>query len=298
MGDSVSEAFKVWASLIDVCELSTMSTVFDRYLQDVVPNKAKATQSSDIRAIGMLRPVFGSMPPCYIKPKHIYKYRDYRSQNASTVASRELAVLSHVFTKAIEWGVLEIHPMTDKKVVKHSKKDRDRYIQDWELEEFLGHCSPLLFWYIQLKLLTGARKGAIALIRVDDIRSDGLYVTENKVNKKRVYSWNDELIDIIRQILNLHEVKSEWLFCTKEGGCLYRDGVSPALSSAWRRAMKKAKDAGVLKESFTEHDIRAKAASDATEDHALKLTGHTTRNTLRKIYRRKAEVIEPRRLKI
>lgn len=46
-------------------------------------------------------------------------------------------------------------------------------------------------------------------------------------------------------------------------------------------------------ERFTEHDLRAKVASDADGEHARKLLGHATNQITEKVYRRKPELILP-----
>jgi integrase len=57
----------------------------------------------------------------------------------------------------------------------------------------------------------------------------------------------------------------------------------------------------VLKETkvkvrFTEHDLRAKCASDApTLEHAQQLLAHADSRTTKRIYRRKAEQVNPLR---
>ncbi|MBL4869111.1 MAG: hypothetical protein JKY67_22345 [Pseudomonadales bacterium] len=48
-----------------------------------------------------------------------------------------------------------------------------------------------------------------------------------------------------------------------------------------------------LKERFTDHDIRAKVASDAEANHARQLMGHADQKITDKIYRRKAERVVP-----
>lgn len=57
--------------------------------------------------------------------------------------------------------------------------------------------------------------------------------------------------------------------------------------------MKKALDKTELKKRFTEHDLRAKVASDTEAEHARKLLGHVTLEITDKIYRRKAELVKP-----
>jgi integrase len=47
-------------------------------------------------------------------------------------------------------------------------------------------------------------------------------------------------------------------------------------------------------ERFTEHDIRAKAASDAESlEHAQALLSHADSRTTKRIYRRKPERVKP-----
>ena len=48
-------------------------------------------------------------------------------------------------------------------------------------------------------------------------------------------------------------------------------------------------------ERFTEHDLRAKVASDTDGEHARRLLGHATSEMTEKVYRRKPEVIHPTR---
>ena len=57
--------------------------------------------------------------------------------------------------------------------------------------------------------------------------------------------------------------------------------------------MKKALDKTKLKERFTEHDLRAKVASDTESEHARQLLGHTNIEITERIYRRKADKVKP-----
>jgi len=72
------------------------------------------------------------------RPVHAYQYRGKRSKNAPTAANRELEIISHAFTKAIEWGALEDHPMIGGKFRKNHSPPRKRYVEDWEIVETLG----------------------------------------------------------------------------------------------------------------------------------------------------------------
>jgi integrase len=51
-----------------------------------------------------------------------------------------------------------------------------------------------------------------------------------------------------------------------------------------------------VKERFTEHDLRAKCASDAaTLEHAQALLGHASSSLTDRVYRRKAQYVMPLR---
>lgn len=68
-----------------------------------------------------------------------------------------------------------------------------------------------------------------------------------------------------------------------------------SFASIWQRKMKKAMEAGMLKERFTDHDLRAKTGSDAELEHATKLLPHLDPKVTRKHYRRKVPVVRPLR---
>jgi len=57
--------------------------------------------------------------------------------------------------------------------------------------------------------------------------------------------------------------------------------------------MAKAIDQTGLTERFTEHDLRAKVASEIKPAHARQLLGHSSEATTQRIYRRKPDVIKP-----
>ena len=51
-----------------------------------------------------------------------------------------------------------------------------------------------------------------------------------------------------------------------------------------------------ITEHFTEHDLRAKVASDATSlQHATELLAHADSRTTERVYRRKAVAVTPAR---
>jgi integrase len=91
---------------------------------------------------------------------------------------------------------------------------------------------------------------------------------------------------------------SMFLFCNREGQCYINEetGKAPGWKSMWQRYMDRVIKETKVENHFTEHDLRAKVASDAgTLEHARSLLAHADSRTTDRIYRRKAEVVKPLR---
>ena len=299
LGKSLNEAYRVWSERLELhSEAKIMAELFDRYDYEVVPLKAPKSQESNRISLRKLRPVFGHMPIGTVKPMHVYKYRDLRGKDGKTAANRDLEVLSHAFTKAIEWGLCENHPMIGK-VKKFSTPPRTRYIEDWEINEALKVASSFLQSYISLKLLTGLRRGDLLSIKLSDIKEDGLHVKPRKTStttgKKLIIELTTELDETLQEIRSqAKKVVSIWLFHTRTGQPYIKpNGSCNAFDSMWQRFMRKALTKTKLSERFTEHDLRAKVASDTEIEHAQRLLGHATSEITDRIYRRKANKVKP-----
>lgn len=301
LGKTQSEAYREWAARIDLhANAKTIGELLERYEIEVVPTKAPKTQESYLGAIKKLRPVFGHMLITSLRSVHVFQYRDKRGKQAPTATNHEIGVLSHAYTKAIEWGLTEENPIKGK-VTKISRPPRKRYVEDWELVEALKVASPFIEAYICLKLLTGLRRGDLLSIRLVDLQENGIHVsprkTQGTTGKKVIYEWNEELtqaVDICKKLRK--KTDSPWLFSTRTGqGYMSENGRSNSFDSIWQRFMAKALKETKLTERFTEHDLRAKVASDNDINRAQQLLGHSSPEITNRIYRRKAELIAPSR---
>lgn len=241
------------------------------------------------------------------KPIHAYQYRDKRGKKSSTAANRELEVLSRAFTKAIEWGYREDHPMIEGKFRKLSTPPRTRYVEDWEIVEALSLASRrkrgslhAVRAYIKLKLLTGMRRGDLLRLRTTDLKEDGIHVQPRKTavttGKRLVIEWTDALRQAVEEAKTARPVDiGPLLFCTKHGDCYVKnDGTASSWDSMWQRFMNRVLAETKVKERFTEHDLRVKCGSDAeTLAHAQQLLAHADSATTQRIYRRRPEHVKP-----
>ena len=158
--------------------------------------------------------------------------------------------------------------------------------------------------YIKLKLLTGMSRGD--LLRLEPARQfmeDGIHVqrhkTANSSGKRTIYQWTPALVAAKDQALAARpEDLSPYLFCTRRGESYMNEetGVPPGWKSMWQRFFARVIAETKVTENFTEHDLRAKVASDADSlQHATELLAHADSRTTERVYRRKAVMVKPMR---
>lgn len=299
LGKALHEAYRVWADRVEGHSAArSMAELLDRYSLETVPAKAPRTQESNQISIRRLRPVFGDMPIIAIKPRHAYQYRDNVTQkHGPASANRDLEVLSHCLSKAVEWGFIDRNPIKGQ-VRKNAIPRRDRYVEDWEIAEALTVSSPMLRAYVVLKLLTALRRGDLLRIRTADLQKDGISVMMSKTGKKLIIAWTVELREAVDAAIRARPKDIvPWLFCTRSGDCYVKyDGSANAFDSLWQRFMKRVLDKTKVSERFQEKDLRKKTASDMGLIAAQKLLGHTTSATTERHYRIGADSVQPHSL--
>jgi len=308
LGATLSDAYTVWAERLKyVQDAKTVAQLLDRYALEVIPTKAITTQAQNRSAIQPVRTAFGSMGLMDIKPRHVYQYVD--KAKGKTGARREMEVLSHALTKAVEWGYIDRHPFKGE-VRLQGEKARTRYVEDWEVVECLSLTSRRKAGsvlaaqaYIRLKLLTGMRRGDMLRLTMSDLKEDGIYVEPNKTRdstgKRLIIEWSEELRAAVEMAKAARPVKlSPFLFCNRngEGYIDEKTGRAGGWESLWRNFITRVMEETKVEEHFTEHDLRAKCASDAeTLEHARQLLAHADGKITERVYRRRPEVVKPLR---
>ncbi len=301
LGKTLPEAYKVWSERLEhLSDTRNMNELLDRYALEVVPENKPKTQDSKNLAIRRLRPVFGEMLVAEVKPRHAYKYIDLVTRkHGATSANRDYEVLCHSLSKAVEWGVLDRNALKGQ-VKKNKIRPRQRYVEDWEIDEALKVAHPTLLAYIPLKQMVGLRCSDMLRLKCDDALEDGLYIDTGKTGAKLLITWTDELRAAVKFALSVRPVDdTNLLFCTRKGKCYATaNGHNSGFKSLWQRFMRKALKKTGLKKKFAEIDIRKKTASDieVLED-AQRLLGHASSETTRRHYRLKPEVVAPHSLK-
>jgi integrase len=289
LGKTYSEALRKYAELLDgEINSDTMMDLFSRYQHEVTVQKSDATQKNERNQFIRLIAYFGEMKPSHIEQSDIYEYLDIR-RKAPVAANREIALLSNVFTKMKRWGIKIENPCLG--IEKHKEKPRDRYVHDEELALFYEkYCSPMLQAYIKVKYITGQRQRDVLDIRLSDITDNGIFFTNGKTKKRFLMEFSTELQEAIDQAKSIkRKVGTMYLFATRTGSPYTSDGFR----SIWQRRMNKFVAAG--NQRFTEHDIRAKTASDTDAAHANEIMRHNSIAFTERVYRRKLATVRPLR---
>jgi integrase len=198
---------------------------------------------------------------------------------------------------AVQWGLVDRNQLKGQ-VRKKTTPRRERYIEDWELDEAVTVASPMLRSYIVLKLLTGLRRGDLLRLRTDNLLADGIHVHTSKTGKRLIIRWTEELREAVESALSVRpDDVSDWVFCTRRGDCYVKEnGTANAFDSLWQRFMKRVLAKTKVKEKFQEKDLRKKTATDMPIESARRLLGHTSEQTTRRHYRLKGELVTPHSL--
>ncbi|MCW8917180.1 MAG: hypothetical protein OQK24_15160 [Magnetovibrio sp.] len=315
LGKTEVEAYKTWSERLNAedSDLSTMGKVMDRYLLEVIPEKAPKTQSGNRVSIGRLRPIFGPMSPSALLPRHYNQYKHAAVKKfGKTSVNHDLEVLSHLLTMAVEWGAIDRNPLLGQ-VKKHKTPPRGRLVEDWEIAELLNIPTPsskrsarnvfLGKLYVRLKLMTGLRRGDILRLTLDQIKPDGIHVQPNKTakttGKRLIIEWDEEgeLEGVIEEIKRLppRRIGQTALFVTSQGKPFIKaDGSANAFDSLWQRLMDRVIEETSVADRFQERDLRAKVASDSdTLQEASERLAHSDTRITAQVYRRKPTRIRP-----
>ncbi|WP_114152802.1 phage integrase [Chromobacterium haemolyticum] len=311
LGSDLNEAKRKWAEF--ECQpapedTSRMTAIFDRYEREIIPAKAPKTQRENLLCLRQLRPVFGKAPINAITPQHIAQYRDKRT--AKVRANREIALLSHVFNMAREWGyTARENPVRG--VRKNKETPRDYYASADVWDAVYEQACEELQDAMDLSYLTGQRPGDVLKMRETDVRAGSLEVKQNKTRAKlsiqlnRVDGSRTELGLLLERIRSRpRKVRSLFLIATPSGQPLNQWTLRTRFDSARAAAAEKAEEGATPEgialaeriRAFQFRDIRPKAASEIDDlESASALLGHTDKEITKKVYLRVGQKVNPTR---
>lgn len=307
LGKDINVARLKWADLEAKsvpADMKLLCHIFDRYRDTIIPRKSPRSQSDNLKELKFLRAVFDTAPIDAITPAMIAGYRDARKGKIR--ANRELALFSHVFNTAREWGLTE-RPNPCLGVRKNKEKPRDYYATDQVWNAVYAKATQDLKDAMDMAYLTGQRPADVRLMRRDDVQGNFLFVTQQKTSKRlRIQLETDgvrnqlgQLVDRLTSTEGTHS--SPYFFVSKRGlrmssrtlNARWDDARSAAITAAMEIDDKGL--AGKLAE-FQFRDIRPKAASEIDDiGDASTLLGHSKQEMTERVYRRVGAIAKPSR---
>lgn len=296
--------------------LITFKYVSDRYIREIIPTKAPATQKGNIVELQYLLRFFGDAPIDQVKPVHIRQYMDWRhsiacdrvieankervNQGKEPVqitgteghvrANREIALFSHIFNYAREWGYTDnANPCLG--IRKNKESGRDVYVHD-DLYAKVYECADQpLRDYMDFMYLTSQRN--TDALKADESQIiDGAYCFQQGKTGKRVR------VEVVGEFGKLIErIKSRKLSVQSATARLIidHDGTPLSRDTIRSRFDKIRKRLGISSANFQLRDLRAKAGTDTEENRGIKaaqeqlgheseqMTKHYIRNRLGKL---------------
>jgi integrase len=231
------------------------------------------------------------MVPSEFKPRDGYAYYNERKRKSLKRALAEMALLSHVFTKAIEWGVVDENPCRE--IRKERPKPRRRYVTEAEYAAGYKAMPVMAQCAMELAVLTGLRPGDLLGLTRANLTDDGIDVATSKTGKHLLIEWSEALRGAVKRALAQPPQVRQPIICNKQGKAYTVDGFNTIFYRVMTAAVKD-ENSG-LKERFQFRDLRAKSASDDTPEAASKRLGHADPRITERVYRRRAERAKPLR---
>ena len=147
------------------------------------------------------------------------------------------------------------------------------------------------------------RRGDLLRLTLSDLKKDGIHVTPHKTlnttGKRLIIGWSEEVQAAVAMAKAARPVKlSSIIFCDRLGKCYFDEetGRAGGWDSMWRGFSARVLQETKVEQKFTEHDLRAKCASDAsTLEHARALLAHVDSRLADRVYRRRPEFVAPLR---
>jgi integrase len=228
-----------------------------------------------------LRPFFGAMRLDGISGFMIEKYKKRRldSGAASATVNRELATLSHLFNKAVEWKWLDQIPARPKKLTESAGRiialtDSEC---DFLMTAAITGADPDLWLFVAFGLNTAMRHSEILAARWDqlDLGRRRLFIPNAKAGE-REQPITPELVDILQRERETRHDRAGWIFPSQHADS--RTGHRVRMDRPFRDAVARA---GLNPEAVTPHVMRHTAITRLVEagvdlPTVQRISGHKT----------------------
>lgn len=174
--------------------------------------------------------------------------------------NKVLNVLKHMFTKAVEWEMVESEVLKRVRKVKllQDTGKRLRYLSQEECQTLISSCDPHLRPIVITALNTGMRKGEILNLRWDqvDLRHGFILLPVTKNGERREIPINKTLEAVFLDKSLIRRLDTPYVFYDPVTGKPYRD-IKRSFGSALKRAKIQDFHFHDLRHTFASHLVMA-----------------------------------------
>jgi integrase len=155
---------------------------------------------------------------------------------AKATVNRSLATLKHIFSRAVEWGLITENPAKGVKLYKEDN-GRLRYLTEEEITRLLSICEGDLRDIVSLAIYTSMRRGEILSLRWEDVNLDlqFIHVVNTKSRESRDIPMAREVFEMLLNRKRRMEEGQEYVFISPKTGKPYVD-----LKTSFVKALRKA----------------------------------------------------------
>jgi len=191
-----------------------------KYLEKLKEEGGKDLKMKSMRLTHNLIPFLKDKPLSGIRSFDIERFKKSRLDDgrAPGTVNRDLAVLSHLFTKSVEWNWIDHRPT----IIKYLKENPGRitYLATGQIEKLLEEAkldqNPHIYPFINIGLATGMRRMEILSIRLQNINLGRrtIYIPQAKAGP-REQPITKHLVGFLRNYIDSANPNQEWLFPAK-----------------------------------------------------------------------------------
>ena len=250
-----------------------------KYLEKLAEGDGKDVAKKRQRLKHHLEPFYSDKPLAKIATFDVDRYKKHRKGEdaANGTINRELAVLSHLFTKAVEWRWITHKPA----VIKRLKEDGGRitYLTTSQIERLLKAAMedqfPHLYPFIVIGLETSMRRSEILSIKLEHIALERciIYIPKAKTGA-REQPITSYLADFLKGYIVAVEPEQVWLFPSSKS----KSGHTMNIEKPWKRVVLAA---GLDPTQVVRHTLRHTAITHLVQagvdlPTVKRISGHKT----------------------
>lgn len=221
-----------------------------------------------------LTAIFGNLPLRSFTSRMLEEWQTQRMErNKPSTVNRMLATLKHMFTKAVEWEMVEetVWKRVRKVKLLPENNRRLRFLSKEECQQLVAVCNSYLKPIVVTALNTGMRKGEILGLQWDkniDLRHGFILLDMTKNGERREIPINSTLREMLHKLPR--RIDSPYVF-TDETGNRFQD-IKKGFGAACRRAGIKDFHFHDLRHTFASHLVMAGVDLTTVKE----LLGHKT----------------------